>query len=147
MEKAQFINLIDNLGALASKDKWAPSYDKKLDQFYWHKKPLSTDASLVKVSHEASLYFSKKGDVEGVLVEYLKSNFVDHNPVFSGLTSSFNVRVDNSLFTVSTKDLSKIKPQLFGLVEAVKADIYKDAWEKSYSVGDLSKLTNFAIKE
>ena len=91
MEKTKFTDLIDSLGAIAAKNKWTPYYDKKLDSFYWHQTPLSSDSNLVKISHETSVYVSAKGNIEGLFVEYLKNNLVEHNPIFKNLPGSFKV--------------------------------------------------------
>ncbi len=142
MEKTKFTNLINDLSGIAERDHWTTSYDKKLDYFYWTKKHLSKDAKLVKVSHETYFYFGHNKKIEGVFVEYLKNNFVEHNHAYKGFIKQFKKKLDNNLYTISNnKDAAKY---LFALGTALRADIYQDDNEKGGKI-NFDELINFAL--
>ncbi|OGD30905.1 hypothetical protein A2833_03165 [Candidatus Azambacteria bacterium RIFCSPHIGHO2_01_FULL_44_55] len=143
MEKNKFTNLINSLSAIAEKDLWMPRYDKELDYFFWTRESVSKRAKLIQVSHEASLYVSPKGKIEGVLVEYLQSNFVEHNPTYKDFVKSFTKRIDDSVYTI--KDTDNENKYLFAFGEALRADIYQDAKEIGKGKLDLDDLAKYAF--
>jgi hypothetical protein len=142
MEKSTFSNLINGLSVIAEKDKWVPRYDPELDYFYWTKEPLREDARLVKVSHETSLYFTPDRKIQGVFVEYLKNNFVAHNKAYGNFVKQFKKKIGDGLYTIEKP--KEAEKYLFGLGEALRADIYQDAKEKG-DVINFEKLLRFAL--
>jgi hypothetical protein len=149
MDKSKFTNLIDKLGIHAKKDGWIPRYDKKLDYFYWHRSPIGEEVSLVKVSHETYLYIDKAGRIKGLFVEYLKGNFIQHNPAVENVTNMFTKKMagSSSMYTVPQANNEKIQARLSGLAESLRADIYKDALESKTPVAEMDALLSFASKE
>lgn len=143
MEKTKFSNLVDRLSVIAEKEKWIPRYDRELDHFFWTKEPISDNTALVKVSHETSLYVSPKG-IDGVMVEYLSSNFVEHNPAYEGFVKQFTKRIDGSLYTIKSQE--RAEKYLFGLGDALRADIYRDAEEGGKKI-NIDNLVGFALKK
>lgn len=142
MEKAGFQNLVDKLSSVATLDRWETLYDKQLDFFYWKKRRLSKDVRMVKVSHETHFYLTPAGKIEGVLVEYLKNNFIEHNSDYRGMVKFFNKKVTDNEYTLSKKD-KNMKVLFDKFAESLKADIYRDACEDRKSVDDL----NFVIAQ
>ena len=127
---------------MAEKDKWVPRYDPELDYFYWTSEPLREDARLVKVSHETSIYFTADKKIHGVFVEYLKNNFVEHNKAYEDLVKQFKKKIGKNLYTV--QEPKKAEKYLFGLGEALRADIYQDSKKKG-DVINFDKLVSFAL--
>lgn len=125
MDKTKFQNLINNLSTIALKNKWIPLYNKELDYFFWTQKNVSGEAKLVKVSHETSLYINPRKEIEGIFVEYLRTNFVEHNPLYGVLLKQFTKKIDNNVFTVA--NINKAEKYFIGMAEALRADIYQDA--------------------
>lgn len=128
MEKARFQNLVDQLSSVATLEHWEPLYDRQLDFFYWKRHKLSKDVKMVKMSHETHFYLSPSGKVEGVLVEYLKGNFIEHNGEYRGMTKHFTRRVDGGEYTVQRKS-KDLEAYFDKFAESLKADIYKEAME------------------
>ncbi len=79
MEKRNVINLIDSIPRKALEENWVRSYDKELDFFTWTKKDLDEESTMVKVSNHTFLYISSNIELEGVALEYAKSNFIQHS--------------------------------------------------------------------
>ena len=79
MEKNTFLNLIANLSSTAKKGGWELFYDKVADSMYWSKKKVSSDSRLKKLSREISLYFNRTGNVEGLMIQCFRNNFLTQN--------------------------------------------------------------------
>ena len=144
MEKDKFINLIDNFSNSAKLGKWQVFYDTKLDHLYWKKPKLSKDVNLVKLSHETYLYINSKKNIEGVFVEYLKNNFIEHNKKYKGMTKLFNKKVDDQVYTISKKS-KKMEDYFDKFSESIKADIYRDAIEDKNTIDDLNFVISTAL--
>ena len=136
MESPGFANLIDKLSSVATLDNWEPLYDKRLDYFYWRKPDMSKSAQMVKVSRETHLYVTPAGRIEGVFVEYLKSNFAAHNTSYKDMVKIFTKHVVDGGYTVSSHD--KDTKALFGrFAESLRADIYRDTLQDHGTIADL----------
>jgi hypothetical protein len=142
MEKAGFQNLIDTLSDVAQRDDWATLYNKQLDFFYWKKRKLSKGVRMVKVSHETHLYLAPSGKIEGVLVEYLTGNFIEHNAEYKNMPRMFDKKLGEGEFTISRKS-KKTETLLDKFAVSLKADIYRDAIQDKRTIADL----NFVITQ
>lgn len=144
MERGKFTNLINQLSITAQKNKWVLCYDKEIDHLFWTKEPLNKKAKLVKVSHETSFYVDPHKKIEGVVVEYFTSNFIAHNPTYKGFIKQFKKKVGENTFTVTkTQETNKY---LFGLGEALRADIYQDSKEKGGKL-NFDSLVKYAFSK
>ena len=146
MEKTRFITNLNNLFKIARKDKWTPVYNRRLDFFSWTKPTLSKESHLVKVSHDVFLYFNSKGLVEGLAIEYLTSNFIEHNPSYKDLPKIFTKEIDEKIFTVPKKEEKQMEDKFEMLTETLKANIYEDSLINKQDINDLERLIKFAIK-
>ena len=129
---------------MAKKDNWTTRYDKELDYFYWTKKNISDKSKLVQVSHETSFYINPFGGIEGVFVEYLTNNFVNHNPAYKDFVKEFTKKVDDNIYTI--KNPKNAEKYLFAFGESIRADIYQDAKEIGKGKLDLDDLVKYAFK-
>lgn len=145
MEKKRFTDLIDRLSTAAALGKWQPIYDRQLDFFYWKKPKMSRGVRLVKVSHETHLYLTASGNIEGVLVEYLKGNFVEHNTEYRGMTKVFDKKLDGRSYTISRRT-KEVEGLFDKFAESLRADIYRDACEDRRSIDDLNHVISQALK-
>lgn len=144
MEKTKFIDLVDKLSTVATLNKWDTSYDKSADFFVWKKDKLSKGVSLVKVSHDTYLYLTPKRIIEGVCVEYLKSNFTKHNLEYKGMIKFFDKKSDDDNYTIS-KITEKTKNYFDKFTETLRADIYKDALQDKKTADDLNFVISAAL--
>ena len=103
---------------------------------------MDKNSKLVQVSHESSLYISPKGKVEGVFIEYLSKNFVEHNPVYRAFVKQFTKPLEGHTYTIGNK--KKAEKYLLALGEALRADIYQDAKEYKQDL-NIDALMNFAL--
>jgi len=146
MEKKRFLTLLDNLSKTARQDNWIATYNKTLDYFSWTKPSLSKDSSLVKIAHDIFLHFDKKGGVEGLDIEYLTSNFIEHHDSNKNLLQLFTEQKDGGVFTIPEGKKGQYEVNLENLLENVKLEIYEDALNTNQGVDDLEKLVDVALK-
>ncbi len=103
MRESKITNLIKNLAEIAIKNNWIKTYNKELDYFCWSKVNLSKDIREIKVSQEVLFYLNLKGAIEGFGIEYLKNNFIEHNPRYKNLTKLFTEKTNEGIFTIPPK--------------------------------------------
>jgi len=146
MEKNKFLTLLENIAKTAKQDGWIPTYNKALDYFSWTKPVLSEDSRLVKISHDVFLYFNKKGIVEGLDVEYLTANFIEHHPSHKDFPKLFTKKGDGNVFTVPKMKQKKIEYMFQNFAREIKTDVYEDALENNRGVKELQDLVDVALK-
>jgi len=138
MEKSTFLNLIANLSSTAKKGKWELFYDSVADSMYWSKKEVSSDSKLKKLSKEISLYFNNAGNVEGLMVQCFRNNFLTQN---ENLAKTSIVKSMNKVENGKPISLGSKKEEVEALFsESIKNDILKDAFEANYTLKDLERV-------
>ncbi len=139
MAKTRFTNLISSIPEEASVKKWKVLYDAEIDGLYWTKNKMSEDSSLYKVSHDTYLYLTPKKELEGVFVEYFKTNFTEHNKQYKKVFRYLNKKVDGDSFTLSSK--GKGAEEIFSKFSLeLKADIFEEALEEKGQLKNLNAL-------
>ena len=138
MEKNTFLNLIANLSSTAKKGGWELFYDKVADSMYWSKKKVSSDSRLKKLSREISLYFNRTGNVEGLMIQCFRNNFLTQN---ENLAKTSIVKSMNKVENGEPISLGSKKNEVEALFsESIKNDILKDAIEAHYTIKDLDRV-------
>lgn len=138
MKKGTFLNLINNLSSTAKKGKWELFYDSVADSMYWSKKEVSSDSKLKKLSREISLYLNSGGNVEGLMIEYFRNNFLTQN---ENLAKTSIVKSINKAENGKPISLGSKKEEVEALFsESIKSDILKDAFEANYTLKDLERV-------
>lgn len=146
MGKTGFENIVDKLPASADFEKWEVTYDKQLDFLYWMAPRVSRNATMVKVSHETYLYLTPSGKIEGVLVEYLQGNFVEHNVEYKDITKSFKKLAGRRESVLKNKSV-KTRQLFERFAEALRADIYRDAVQDKKSIAELEFVVESVVKK
>ncbi|MBI2063869.1 MAG: hypothetical protein HYT65_02660 [Candidatus Yanofskybacteria bacterium] len=146
MEKTSFFNLINEIGRTAKQEKWAAVYDKQTDYFYWKKPKLSKDSRLLRISNETSVYLNPRNKkAEGIMIEYLADNFMEHNEGFSEFTNLFTKKLDGTVYGIPSSE-KKTGSYLEKLSQTLRADVYEDSIKNNLSEKDLNDLMSFALK-
>ncbi|RJQ38651.1 hypothetical protein C4559_00910 [Candidatus Microgenomates bacterium] len=97
---------VASLEDISKKKKWQFFYDSDLDQLYLTPDVVKKDCVLYSVNNEFSIYVDKQSNIEGVFVEYFKTNLSSHNSRFKAFNNIFTVET-NGLETVSEKKQDK----------------------------------------
>ena len=148
MEKSQFTNFVDKFYSQAKEEKWIPIYNKQLDYFTWNKPKLSKDARLVKITNCEYFLVSPKSKIEGLAIEYLRTNFMKHNEGIENVVMpEFKKLISDQEYTVASNRLDKLD----GFLQAIRADIWREMGkdkEKTTKekITELDNLIKVAIK-
>ena len=102
-----FPDIVQNQG-------WISRYDKESDSFSLVSPHLSDSARKEYIDGEFAFYFNKKREIEGIFVEYFKSNFLSHHKRARGLLSleSGENSTEGDLVKINKKELKKFTPEL-----------------------------------
>lgn len=146
MEESKLFTLLGNIAKIAKQGAWVPTYNKTLDYFSWSKPLLSEDSRLVKISHDVFLYFNKRGTIEGLDIEYLNSNFIEHNPSCKEFPKLFTERTDGNVFTVPKEQQKNMEGMFPDFAEKIRSGIYEDAVLNNQGVKELEDLVDVALK-
>lgn len=147
MAKSKIITLIDHIADIAKREKWTKAYDKELDYFCWTNQKESRNARLVKISNEVLIYFNLKGFIKGIGVEYLRNNFIEHNPKYKDLPKLFTQKVDEGIFVVpeNKEKEKKVADKFNDFTKELVKEIKIESWDNKQSPEALEKLINVAI--
>ena len=146
MARPKIINLIKNLFETAERGGWIKTYDKGLDYFCWSKPSLSKNTQEIKISKEVLLYLNKNGAIEGFGIEYLKNNFVEHNPRHKNITKLFDEKIEGEMFTISSEKDKEATEDFRMLVSDLGKDIFSENWGNEENPKDFDKLFSTALK-
>ncbi|MBI2676872.1 MAG: hypothetical protein HYX21_02935 [Candidatus Yanofskybacteria bacterium] len=78
-QNREFIDLASNLQGFIQKNGWISRYDLESDAFSITTPNLSEDARIRYFDDEIALYVTNDNKIEGIFMEYFKSNFVQHH--------------------------------------------------------------------
>ncbi|OGZ73994.1 MAG: hypothetical protein A2908_04705 [Candidatus Staskawiczbacteria bacterium RIFCSPLOWO2_01_FULL_38_12b] len=147
MAKTKIIDLINRISEIARKEKWTKSYDRDLDYFCWTNLNQTKNARLVKISNEVLIYFNPKGLIKGIGVEYLKNNFIEHNPEYKNLTKFFTEKAEGGVFTIpkSKEKEKKVSDEFDSFAKELVREVKVENWENAQSSEMLEKLISTAI--
>src|SRR5262249_26530361 len=74
-----------SLKELGGKD-WSYSYFTDTDELYFSPPQIPKNTFLHSISNEFSVYLDKDSNVHGLFIEYFKTNFLEHEAEFAGLS-------------------------------------------------------------
>jgi len=126
-EKKQLLDLATDFNDFIKKNGWVSRYDTGSDALSITKPTLSDDARIKYFDDEVAFYITDNNKVEGVFVEYFKSNFIKHH-TGSGSKKmeraldklEKNQKNDESLVNV---DIKQVKGMALDLQEAIKTSL------------------------
>lgn len=123
-------DFLHNLRGVAQKEGWVSRYDIESDSFSFTVPTLSDDARLRYLGNEVALYFTKNKDIEGVFIEYFKSNFVKHHENLSELLKDIDEKVipERGLIELNKKKVIKV---ISSLEEAIQVSLIESLTLKS----------------
>lgn len=144
MEKTKLTNLIGKLYKIAKEQKWEKTYNKESDFFEWSKPQLSEDAHFVKLCNEIGLFVSSQG-IEGLGVEYLTNNFIQHNEEYKDLPQLLSKKIDEDTFTVPKNKEKKAEQRFKSFAKDLGLEILKESFEKGRNIKEMDDLVKLAM--
>lgn len=113
-EKKEFLEIASDFNEYANKHNWVSRYDAESDALSVAASELSDDARIKYFDDEVAFYITKDHKIEGVFIEYFKSNFVNHHKdlkeIFKDLDSLKNK--EGALVKVGKIKVKKLAPDL-----------------------------------
>ena len=145
MAETKIINNLSELSKVAQENKWSKSYDKDLDFLYWGNQDKMAKAKILKVSQEVFLYIDENKNIEGVGVEYLSSNFVEHKPEYKDLLNLFTQEEKNGVFIIPPEKDSKLIHRFEDFAKDLTIDVLRENLNHKQNTQGIEELANLAL--
>ncbi len=81
---------LHNLPKQAENQRWELSYDPELDNLYYTPKKIPQDARLISMNDEIAFYVTPDSKINGVFIEYLTANFLQHQKEYKPMLKLFS---------------------------------------------------------
>ena len=112
-EKENILDFTFHLSETVKREGWISHYDVDSDSFALISPKLSDDARKEYINDEFALYFTKKRDIQGVFIEYFKSNFLKHHKKTKFVLSSQKQKENKqSVVYIKKETIKKFVPEL-----------------------------------
>lgn len=120
-EKKELLDLASDLTGFVKKRGWIPLYDIESDALSVTVPKLSKDARIQYFDKEVAFYVTKDKKIEGLFLEYFKSNFVKHHQKLKLMMKDLEKKAgDSALVKLDKEKVEKIAPDL---EEAIKLSL------------------------
>lgn len=120
-EKRGLLDLASDLTGFVKKHGWISIYDTESDALSVTVPKLSKDARIQYFDKEVAFYITKGKKIEGLFLEYFKTNFVKHHQELKPIMKDLEKKVGGSvLIKLDQEKVEKIAPDL---EEAIKSSL------------------------
>jgi hypothetical protein len=120
----KIIEMASDLRGFIQDHKWVTRYDSESDAFSVTQSKLSKDARIRYLDDEIAFYIAQDNKIEGIFVEYFRSNFVKHHKdlksVLKGIEGKDNKK--RGLVELGKAKISKIAPDLEEALKSILAE-------------------------
>jgi hypothetical protein len=124
-QNREFIDLALNLQGFIQKNGWISRYDLESDAFSITAPNLSDDARIRYFDDEIALYITNNNKIEGIFMEYFKSNFVQHHknlkPVLENIEKEQGDK-DIGLVQLGMDKIQKLAPDIQEALKVLLAE-------------------------
>lgn len=116
-EKKQLLDLATDFSGFIKKHGWISRYDTESDAFSITTPKLSDDARIQYFDNEIAFYITKNNKVEGVFIEYFRTNFMKHHKQSKKMDDVLEAfgkkpKKEEALIKIDIKQLDKISVDL-----------------------------------
>ena len=112
-EKKELLDLASDFPRFVKKHGWVSRYDIETDALSVTVKKLSKDARIQYFDKEIAFYITRDNKVEGLFLEYFKTNFVNHHKELKSVIEELEKEAGGSaLVKLSQDNVKKIAPDL-----------------------------------
>lgn len=115
LNKKKILDFVANFAKIAKEKKWISDYDADDDSIAIRVPVLSMESRKRYINDDFSFYVNRKGDVEGIFIEYFLSNFVEHHHDFKKTTKALEKhrgKEDEGLVKLTKEQMKKLVPEL-----------------------------------
>ena len=121
-EKKKILDFVYGFSEIAKKESWVPRYDAESDSLSVTVSKLSSDARIKYFDDEVAFYISKNG-IEGIFVEYFRSNFLQHHKGFEDLLRVIKERKNNNNDLIElNREMDQIIPTMGEIIKSSLAE-------------------------
>lgn len=124
-QNREFIDLASNLQGFIQKNGWISRYDLESDAFSITAPNLSEDARIRYFDDEIALYITNDNKIEGIFMEYFKSNFVQHHkdlkPVLENIEKE-QEKKEIGLVELGKDKIQKLAPDIQEALQVLLAE-------------------------
>jgi hypothetical protein len=112
---------------IAKKNSWVYSYDEDIDCLYYSPEKIDESCSLLSLDNEFTMYIDKDSNLEGIFIEYYKSNLASHDEKFKEFANIFTKKNNHVKGVADNK-----KNKLLLLSETIKAEMLSNIIKCEY---------------
>lgn len=120
--KKEFLDLASDFNGFVEKHKWISRYDVESDALSVTVPRLSQDARIKYFDDEVAFYITQDRKIEGVFIEYFRSNFLKHHKGSMRIFQGIDQKDDKGKSLVELS-MDKIKEMAPDLEEAIKLSL------------------------
>ena len=124
-QNRELIDLASNLQGFIQKNGWVSRYDLESDAFSITAPNLSEDARIRYFDDEIALYVTNDNKIEGIFMEYFKSNFVQHHkelkPVLENIENEKGKK-EVSLIQLGKDKIKQLAPDIQEALKVLLAE-------------------------
>ncbi|GAI02539.1 unnamed protein product [marine sediment metagenome] len=115
----KILNFIYHLNSIIKREKWIPAYDRDTDSLSFRLPKLSNSARIIYLDDEIALYLNEDKDVEGIFIEYFKSNFIKHHRELKKIAKDIDRKEDkeSSIINLEEMQSGEILPKFEKIVK------------------------------
>ena len=144
MAEAKLLNNLKELSKIADEKNWTKSYDKDLDFLYWGNPDKTATARTLKISQEVFIYIDNNKNLEGIGVEYLTSNFIEHKPEYKDLPDLFTKKVDG-VYTIPSNKEDGVSHKFEDFAKDLALDVFEENLNHKQNADGIEELANLAL--
>ena len=113
-EKENILDFMYTFPEIVQRKGWISRYDRESDTFSLVSPNLSDSARKEYIDDEFAFYFNKKREIEGIFVEYFRTNFLSHHKKVRDLLRSIydTGSAGSDLIKIDKKHIRKFAPEL-----------------------------------
>jgi hypothetical protein len=79
LDRDKILQQIARLPKLAEEKQWRFDYDAEIDELVFGLQTMPDGSFLFNVNDEINLFLTPDSEVQGIFIEYFKSNYIQHN--------------------------------------------------------------------
>ncbi len=116
----KIIDFLYHFSDVIKRDNWIPGYNKDTDSLSFRKPKLSDSSRISYLGDEIALYLNKDKDVEGLFIEYFRTNFMKHHQELKGVAEDIDKQMEAEQDTVNLERMksSDVLPELEEIVKS-----------------------------
>ncbi len=116
-EKEKILEFTFHLSDIVKKESWVSHYDADSDSFALISPKLSDNARKEYIDDEFAFYFTKDRKIQGIFIEYFKSNFLAHNRKSKYVLASDKRKNNRSLINIKKETTKRFTADLESLLK------------------------------